>query len=120
MDATLRLEVFPSDIERSIAFYERLGFTLIGRKAGPPRYAWLRLGAVRLGLAERDHVEAWLRMPPAGTEIVVEVDDIVICRDRFLAAGVTLLEDLVRREWGLTDIRLTDPDGYFWRFTDRG
>jgi len=30
---------------------------------------------------------------------------------------VVLAEDLVEREWGLSDFRVTDPDGYYLRFT---
>ena len=52
-------------------------------------------------------------------EIVVEVDDIRAFRDEVVAAGVVLDEDLTARPWGLTDVRLTDPDGYSLRFTGR-
>ena len=36
-----------------------------------------------------------------------------------MAAGIELAEDLQEREWGLTDFRMRDPDGYYLRITDR-
>jgi hypothetical protein len=53
-------------------------------------------------------------------ELVLEVDDIVAERDRIVAAGWPLQEDLQRRSWGLTDFRILDPAGYFLRITGRG
>ena len=40
-------------------------------------------------------------------------------RDRVVAAGIELAEDLQEREWGLTHFRMRDPDGYYLRITDR-
>lgn len=39
-------------------------------------------------------------------------------RDRVVAAGWSLAEDLTRRPWGLVDFRLLDPDGYYLRVTE--
>jgi catechol 2,3-dioxygenase-like lactoylglutathione lyase family enzyme len=119
MEPALRIEIFPADIDRSLAFYTRLGFTLIGRRDEPVPYAWLKLGAVRVGMAQREAIDPARRTLPIGTELVVEVDDVRAERDRVRAADIPLVEDLARREWGLTDFRLTDPDGYYWRFTSR-
>lgn len=52
-------------------------------------------------------------------EIFPAVDDVRAERDRVVAAGVELAEDLRAREWGLTDVRAHDPDGYYLRITDR-
>ena len=50
MSERLRIEFFPSDVDRTVAFYELLGFEVTGRSDGPPAYASVRLGGVRLGL----------------------------------------------------------------------
>ncbi len=50
---------------------------------------------------------------------MVEVRDVIALRDGFVAKGIRLAEDLRERPWGVTDVRVTDPDGYFWRFTNR-
>jgi catechol 2,3-dioxygenase-like lactoylglutathione lyase family enzyme len=37
MQPTLRLEIFSADLDRTVAFYERLGFELVRLDDGPPR-----------------------------------------------------------------------------------
>jgi lactoylglutathione lyase len=119
MTESLRIEIFPADLDRSITFYEAVGFELTGRSDGPPRYASLRLGDVRLGAAEAIAVDPRRRAYPVGTEVVIEVDDVQQVRDGVAEAGVTLTEDLQQRPWGLVDFRITDPDGYYYRLTNR-
>lgn len=119
MEATLRIEIFPADLEVTLAFYQRLGFEVVGRSQGTPPYASVRLGQVRIGLAEAAPVDPTRRGHLVGTEIVIEVDDVGAVRDRIVAGGVEPTEDLQVRPWGLTDFRVTDPDGYYLRFTGR-
>jgi uncharacterized glyoxalase superfamily protein PhnB len=119
MVASLRVEIFPSDRDRTIRFYAGLGFEVAGHNEGPPPYASLRLGDVRIGVCEARAVEPAHRAIPTGTEIVVEVDDIRAFRDSAVEAGTTLDEDLTERPWGLLDFRVVDPDGYYLRFTAR-
>ena len=59
------------------------------------------------------------RLPPAGVELVLEVDDVVAERDQITAAGWPITEDLRDRPWGLRDFRVLDPAGYYLRITDR-
>jgi len=59
------------------------------------------------------------RLPPAGAELVLEVDDAIAERDRVITAGWALTENLQDRPWGLTDFRLLDPAGYYLRITGR-
>jgi catechol 2,3-dioxygenase-like lactoylglutathione lyase family enzyme len=119
MDASLRIEIFPADVDVTTSFYERLGFKVTGRNDGPPRYAAIRLGTVRIGVCEADPVDPARRAYPAMTEIVIEVDDVNAVRDRIVGQGIEPTEDLRKRDWGLSDFRVTDPDGYYLRFTGR-
>lgn len=119
MEAFLRVEIFPADVDETTAFYQRLGFHVTGRNDGPPRYASLRLGSVRIGVCEAVPVDPALRAYPAMTELVIEVDDVHALRDRVVDQGIDLTEDLRRQDWGLIDFRVTDPDGYYLRFTGR-
>jgi lactoylglutathione lyase len=48
-------------------------------------------------------------------EIVLEVADVASERDRVVAAGWPLDEDLRERPWGLADFRILDPSGYYLR-----
>ena len=75
----------------------------------------MRIGALR---SEAPGACA-VRLPPAGVELVLEVDDVGAERDRVVAAGWPLGEDLQARPWGLTDFRILDPAGYYLRITDR-
>lgn len=119
MTESLRIELFPADVDRSVGFYESLGFRASGRSADPVPYAVVRLGDVRIGLCQAAPVDPDTRALPAGTEVVIEVDDVHAARDGVVGRGVDLSEDLVDRAWGLTDFRVTDPDGYYLRFTSR-
>lgn len=118
MGATLRIEIFPADIEASLEFYAALGFEVVGRKEDPP-YASIVRDDVRIGMVQAPAQPAAQRAVPIGTEIVLAVDDVRAERDRVVAAGIELAEDLQDREWGLTDLRVHDPDGYYLRITDR-
>lgn len=119
MEASLRIEIFVADVDRTVAFYQRMGFELTGRTDGPPRYAAFRLGAARVGAAESDAVDPALRAVPTGTEIVIDVEDVRDVRNRIVRSGLDLDADLRQRPWGLEDFRLSDPDGYSYRFTSR-
>jgi lactoylglutathione lyase len=120
--ATLRFEIFPSDLDRTLGFYvEVLDFDVVRdeRDADPPYLAMLR-GDVHVGAVGRPPVpEPGLRRPPVGVELVLEVDDLDAEHGRVSASGWPLAEDLTSRPWGLRDFRLLDPDGYYWRITER-
>ncbi|MFF5211933.1 VOC family protein [Streptosporangium sp. NPDC000396] len=119
MPVQLRIELFVADLVAFLDFYQRvLGFTAVQADTGSG-YAAVRRDGVRIGaaLAWRP-VDRAARSVPDGTEIVIEVDDVRAERDRVIAAGWPLAEDLKLRPWGLTDFRVHDPDGYYLRFTD--
>ncbi len=118
MGVTLRIEIFPADVEASLRFYTGLGFEVLSRNDDPP-YALIGRDGVRIGMLESRARPAEHRHLPSGTEIVLDVDDVRAERDRVLAAGIEPAEDLTEREWGLTDFRVHDPDGYYLRVTGR-
>lgn len=119
---TLRFEIFPDDLDATVDFYTRvLRFRLIAdRRDEPSPYVSLQRGSVRVGAARRAVPDArGARLPPAGVELVLEVDDVVAERDQITAAGWPMAEDLRDRPWGLRDFRVLDPAGYYLRITDR-
>lgn len=120
MPAALRIELFPRDLDRALAFYvDVLGFELVQDDRGLANpYAAVRRDAVRIGMLSSPDAMGD-RRPPLGIEIVIEVDDVAAERDRVAASGAALVDDLQRRVWGLTDFRLLDLDGHFLRITDR-
>lgn len=119
---TLRFEIFPDDLDAIADFYQHvLGFSLTAdQRHAPAAYVALQRGTVRVGAARRENPGApAARRPPDGVELVLEVDDVAGERDRVLAAGWPLEEDLQERPWGLTDFRILDPAGYYLRITGR-
>jgi predicted enzyme related to lactoylglutathione lyase len=122
MEMTLRVEVFPDDLDATVDFYTNvLRFSLTtDRRAEPSGYVSLERGSVRIGAARRVVPDAYpARLPPTGAELVLEVDDVAGERHRVAAAGWPLEEDLRDRPWGLTDFRIVDPAGYYLRITSR-
>ncbi len=121
MDMTLRFEIFPADLDATVGFYQRvLGFQLTDDRRDQDDYVALRRGAVRVGAVREAVPDARAaRRPPAGVELVLEVDDVAAERDRVVAAGWPLDDDLRDQSWGLRDFRILDPDGYYLRITNR-
>jgi lactoylglutathione lyase len=120
MDMTLRCEIFPEDLDVTIDFYQRvLGFQLTDDRRAED-YVSLRRGSVQVGAVRSTLPNARAaRRPPAGLELVLEVDDVAAERDRVVAAGWPLDDDLDDQSWGLRDFRILDPDGYYLRITNR-
>jgi lactoylglutathione lyase len=102
----LRLEVFPTDLDRFVDFYVGLlRFELVADRRGESSpYVAVPRGAVRIGAARAwEPVNAAVRAVPHGVEMVFEVDDLQAERDAVVAAGVQLAADIVQRPWGLTE-----------------
>jgi predicted enzyme related to lactoylglutathione lyase len=118
MEMTLRIEVFAEDLDRAGQFYrDVLGFEELSRQQ---RYLWMCRGSARIGIgAAPEPVDPAVRRVPAGTEIVLEVDDIDAEYERVRATGWPVEGPVQLREWGLRDFRLFDADGYYLRVTSR-
>jgi catechol 2,3-dioxygenase-like lactoylglutathione lyase family enzyme len=121
MPTTLRLEIFPADLDATVDFYTRiLGFAVVTDQRATHEYVAMQRGDVRIGAAARREAAAdEARRPPTGVELVLEVDDVMEERDRVVDSGWPLEDDLIARPWGLTDFRLLDPAGYYLRITHR-
>jgi lactoylglutathione lyase len=119
MPASLRIEIFPADLQGMIDFYtDVLQFTLLKREG---TYAYLNRDGIFLGAIETTTTETpdemnW-RRPPKGVELVIEVDNLVQQRDAIVGKGWGLEDDIKLQPWGLEDFRLIDPDGYYIRIT---
>ena len=91
-----------SDLERSVAFYERLGFTATRwgdyvRLEGPDGvYIGMEQGAVVVG---------------GPIELVVRVDDVDRRFRELSAEGIGFERSPADQEWGARHVWLTDPDG---------
>lgn len=121
-----RLELFVDDLAASTEFYSRvLGFRVIKQQADG--YTVMVNGSVTLSLNSRGNLPADHPIQARhgerlgrGVELVLEVDDIEAVTQQVRAAKWPMSGELRRQPWGLSDFRLLDPDGYYWRITTRG
>lgn len=120
----LRLELFVKSIENSIEFYrEILEFDV--PKESDCDYVPIEKGNVRLGLGSMENLPEYhpLRVSNdnhkngLGIEIVLEVEEINAFYKKVVSKGYPIETGLSERPWGLTDFRLMDPDGYYFRMT---
>ena len=119
--ASLRIEIFCRDLAATADFYERvLSFRVVRDDRPALAYVALERDGIRIGAAAADPGSPVDRRPPFGTEIVLEVDDLTLDVERIRQSGWPLDEPPTLRPWGLADVRLLDPDGYYLRLTDRG
>lgn len=122
--ATLRLELFTSDLGASLDFYGRV----LGLEAERPGgYTPLTKGSARIAVNLRsdlgeDHPIrlAAHERPGRRVEIVLEVEDIEAIYQHVVSEKWPRSAELRRQPWELTDFRVLDPDGYYWRGTSRG
>nr|WP_297784935.1 VOC family protein [uncultured Allomuricauda sp.] len=124
---TLRMELFTSDMKKSVDFYTKvLGFTMEGTEINMS-YQPVRKGNVVIGigpirkLSKNHHFNPDLKPinKGYGVEIVLEVADIKEVYEQVKASGYSIHEPLTYQNWGLEDFRLVDPDGYYLRITSK-
>jgi catechol 2,3-dioxygenase-like lactoylglutathione lyase family enzyme len=118
-----KIELFVSDLARSRAWYEALGFRTVKAYGD---WLMLALGDNVLDLQGDAHavegphyftpdIGRWPR--GTGVEISIEVEDVDGLYERARALGVDVAKPIQDRPWKARDFRLADPDGYFLRFT---
>lgn len=104
------------DLERSIAYYRKLGFTF-----GEPWggfYAIGRLDGLELHLKEapKNPAERRHRRDNEHLDASAGVDGIEAFYEQCLAHGATILKPLEVTSWGTKDFYVEDPDGYIVSF----
>lgn len=117
----LRIEIFPDHLDETVTFYtDVLGFSATrDEHTATSGYVALRLGDARVGAAQRPALDVEHRRPPTGVELVVEVENLMLVRQRVRDSGWPLEEDLTTRPCGLTDFHVLDPFGYYRRITQQ-
>ena len=107
------------DLARSIAYYQRLGFTFgepwdgfyaIGTRDGLE----LHLKEAAKSVAERHH-----RREHEHLDAAAGVEDIEAFYAQCVANGATILKPLAATAWGTKDFYIEDPDGYIIAFGGR-
>lgn len=107
------------DLARSIAYYEKLGFTF-----GEPWEGFYAIG-------QRDGLELHLKEAPKNEaarrhqrehehlDAAAGVDGIEAFYEECVANGVKILKPLAATEWGTKDFYIQDPDGNIISFGGR-
>lgn len=107
------------DLERSIAYYQKLGFSF-----GEPWdgfYAIGQLNGLELHLKEapKNHAERQWRRDNEHLDASAGVDGIESFYERCIVSGVPILKALAPTAWGTKDFYVEDPDGYIICFGGR-
>ena len=107
------------DLERSMAFYRKLGFTF-----GEPWggfYAIGNLDGLELHLKEapKNPAERRHRRDNEHLDASAGVDGIEAFYERCIANGATIFKPLTATAWGTKDFYVEDPDGYIVCFGGR-
>lgn len=107
----LVVEVMVRDLDRSLALYTALGFTLERRDGG---FAALRWGERRLFLAE--HADLPAPSGPARANLRILVPDVDRLWVAAQALGLPVERPIADRYYGLRDFSVVDLDGFGLRF----
>jgi len=107
----LVVEVFVRDIARAKAFYEQLGFEVLGDHGAFVALAW---EGCQLYLAERRDLPPPPEHPQANVRIMVP--DVDSAWARAGTIGARILDPIADREYGLRDFTIADPEGFAVRF----
>jgi len=104
------------DLERSIAYYQKIGF-----RFGEPWDGFYAIGhldglEVHLKEAPKDPSERQRRRESEHLDAAAGVDGIEAFYEQCVASGVTILKPLAATEWGTKDFYIEDPDGYIISF----
>lgn len=107
------------DLARSIAWYQRLGFTF-----GEPWDGFYAIGTrdgleLHLKEAPKSEVERQYRRAHEHLDAAAGVDGIEAFYAECVANGATILKPLAATAWGTKDFLLEDPDGYIIAFGGR-
>ena len=107
------------DLDRSIAYYRKIGFTF-----GEPWdgfYAIGHLDGMELHLKEvrKSEADRLYRRDNEHLDAAAGVDGIEAFYEKCVANGVTILKPLTVTAWGTKDFYVEDPDGYIICFGGR-
>ncbi len=103
------------DLQKSIAFYEALGFRVADRweNNGTLLGVMLEAGTLQLGLSQDDWKKGRDRQKGIGMRVHIEtaqsIDDLA---SRAKAAGLTLDKDAYDTPWNTRAFEVTDPTGF--------
>ena len=99
------------DLDRSIAYYRKIGFNF-----GEPWDGFYAIGyldglELHLKEAPRNEAERQHRLENEQLDAAAGVDGIEAFYEQCIAQGVTILKPIMATAWGTKDFYIEDPDG---------
>ena len=107
------------DLSRSMAFYQKLGFTFNEPWEGFYAIGLLDGLEIHLKEAPKNLTERRWRRDNEHLDAAAGVDGIEAFYRQCVASGATIIKPLAATEWGTKDFYIEDPDGYVISFGGR-
>ena len=107
------------DLQRSISYYQKIGFTF-----GEPWEGFYAIGyldgmELHLKEAPKNESERQHRLDNEHLDASAGVDGIEAFYERCVTNDVTIIKSLTATEWGTKGFYVADPDGYIIGFSGR-
>ena len=107
------------DLERSIVYYRRIGFSFDDPWEGFYAIGYLNGLEVHLKEAPKNHADRQWRREHEHLDAAAGVDGIEAFYEQCLANEITVIKPLAPTAWGTKDFYVEDPDGYIISFGGR-
>ena len=104
------------DLERSIAYYQKIGFSFDEPWDGFYAIGHLDGLEVHLKEAPKNQAERQWRRANEHLDAAAGVDGIEAFYEKCVANGVSITQSLAATAWGTKDFYVEDPDGYIISF----
>lgn len=125
----LHLELHVLDFDKVKSYYEALGFRVVWERTPEAEKGYLVMemdGSVicfwggNEAIFDQPYFKQFPTSTPRGygVELVIMVDDIQGYYER-VKEHANVVEPLIKQPWGLVDFRVSDPFGYYLRFTSK-
>ena len=103
------------DLDRSIRFYEGLGFKVTEKMESEGKVLGVMMdaGGATLGISQDDFAKGKERVKGVGMRLYLETDqDIEALANQAILAGIRLDQGPAPLPWGPQGFTVTDPDGF--------
>jgi catechol 2,3-dioxygenase-like lactoylglutathione lyase family enzyme len=107
------------DLERSIVYYRRIGFSFDDPWEGFYAIGYLNGLEVHLKEAPKNQADRQWRRDHEHLDAAAGVDGIEAFYEQCLANEITVIKPLAPTAWGTKDFYVEDPDGYIISFGGR-